>query len=227
MSKNRLMIKNSSQFLLHAIFGVLISFGVLIAAERFGFWKKKWTAEHKIIEYDSLISVEKLFRSPRYPSPILKINVSTFGNSQKLPDTYLQDKAPNIDKKNVFFQTLKLTQSDFSGEISIQIFEDKLIESKFLYPTCPSQKAVYWTECYGVYDFPWGEIYSGLWGEDKLNGAGKLRKENGNLYLGEFLNNQYNGCGILVETDGTTKSGVWQDGKLVEATKLCNIEATD
>ena len=221
------MIKSSSQFLLHVIFGVLISFGFLIVAEQFGFWKKKWTAEHKIIEYDSLTSVEKLFRSPKYPSPILKINFSPFRKGQKLPDIYLQDRSPNIDKKKISFHRLKLSQTDFSGEISIKTFEDKLTRTKFLYPTCPSQKAVYWTECYGVYDFPWGEIYSGLWGEDKLNGAGKLRKENGDLYLGEFLNNQYNGCGILIKSDGTTKSGVWLDGKLVEATKLCNIDTTN
>ena len=221
------MIKNSSHFLLHATFGVLFSIAILIAAEQFGFWKKNWQAEHKIIEYGSLISAEKFSKPPIYPTPMLQITFAPLENAPKIPNIYLLDRSPSIDQRKLSVHTLRLWQTDFSGKISLDIFEDKLKITKFLYPTCPLEKTAYWTECYGVYDFPWGEIYSGLWGEDKLYGAGKLRKENGDRYLGEFSNNRFNGCGILIKTDGSIQSGLWQEGRLVEATKLCNADAID
>ncbi len=221
------MIKSSSQFLLYAIIGVLISLGVLIAAEQFGFWKKKWRAEHKIIEYSAWSLEEIISKPPNYPSPIIKVAISPFQKGQKLPTLKTLDKSLYVDQKKLSFKTLKHHQTDFSGPISLKIFEDKLKETKILHPSCPSEKAIYWTECYGVYDFPWGAIYSGLWEKDKLNGPGKLRKENGGLYLGEFFNNRYNGCGILINTDGSIQAGIWQNGKLVEVTKFCNAKAID
>ena len=221
------MIKNSSHFLLNATFGVIICLAILIAAEQVGIWKKKWRAELTIIEYPSFNSTVRFIKAPRYPRPIVQIELAPLEDSQTISNLYLLDSSPNLDQIQLSFHTLRLQQKDFSGKITLAIFENKLREAKLMYPPCPPERAVYWTDCYGSYDFPWGEIYSGLWGEDKLNGGGKLIKENGDKYIGEFSNNRYNGCGLLVQTDGTIKSGLWRNGLLVEETKLCNASKTD
>ena len=221
------MIKNSSYFLLNVTFGILISFIILITAEQLGFWKKNWKAEHTIIENSSFHSATQSTKAPRHPAPIIQIALAPLGDSQKISNKHLVDISPSLDQTQLSIQTLRLQQADFSGTITLSIFEDKLKGAKLMYPPCPSEKAVYWTNCYGRYDFPWGEIYSGLWSEDKLNGGGRLTKENGDSYLGEFSNNQYSGCGLLIKTDGTTQSGVWKNGQLVEDTNLCNIYKTD
>ena len=221
------MIRNSSRFLFYSIVGVLGALAILVAAEYLGIWKKDWRAEHTIVEYPSFNTTEKFVSAPRYPSPIVKTSLASLKNAPKISTTDLRDISPAIDKAKISVYNLRVQQADFTGAITIPIFENKLSQTKGIYLPCPSEQAMYWSECYGIYDFPWGETYAGLWARDKLNGVGELTKENGDRYLGEFSNNQYNGCGVLVKTDGTMKSGIWKSGHLVDETNFCNSPATD
>ena len=221
------MIKNSSRFLLNTIFGVLIGLAILIAAEQLGFWKKNWQAEHTIINYPSFHLAERFMVAPRYPAPIVQIALAPLEDSQKITKMYLLDRSPILDKTQLSVHALRLLQADFSRKITFTVFEEKLEGTKSVYPPCPPERTDFWTDCFGTYKFPWGEIYSGVWGEDKLNGVGKLIKENGDIYIGGFLNNQYNGCGLLFKTVSTIQSGIWQYGQLVEETNRCNASKTD
>ena len=207
--------------MLNAAVGVIVSLAILIAAEQLGFWKKNWKAEHTIIENSSFFLAEQFVKTLKFPAPIVQIVLAALDDSQKISNLYLIDSPPSVDEAQLSVQMFRLKQTDFSGKITRAIFEDKLRGAKLIYPDCPSEKAIYWTDCYGRYDFPWGEIYSGLWRDDKLNGGGRLTRQNGDSYLGEFSNNQFNGCGLLVKKDGTTQSGFWKNGILVEETILC------
>jgi hypothetical protein len=221
------MIRNSSRFLLYSVLGALVAFAILVAAEHLGIWKKDWRAEHTIVEHPSFNSTAQFISAPRYPSPLVKIVLESLKNGPKISTKNLIDSYPALDKAELSVYNLRAQPTNFIGAITVPIFVNKLSQTKDIYLPCPSEQAIYWTECYGIYDFPWGETYAGLWRQDKLNGVGELTKENGDRYLGLFSNNQYNGCGILVKTDGTIQSGIWQYGQLVEKTNLCNAAATD
>ena len=48
-----------------------------------------------------------------------------------------------------------------------------------------------------------GSVYRGLWKENKKNGKVELRSSNGNVYTGEFCNDQKHGRGKFIYAPGT------------------------
>jgi hypothetical protein len=48
-----------------------------------------------------------------------------------------------------------------------------------------------------------------------VNGYGTYTWPNGNKYVGEFKDGNFNGQGTLTTSDGTVESGTWEDNKLV------------
>ena len=57
-------------------------------------------------------------------------------------------------------------------------------------PVCPKDEGLFWSECYGSIILP-----------------------NGGKYVGEFLDNQFNGNGTLTFPDGDEYKGEWKEGK--------------
>ena len=73
-------------------------------------------------------------------------------------------------------------------------------------------------EGYGKMTLKNGEIYIGQWKDDKLNGKGTIYykdkdgKKNLVRYRGEFINNKYEGEGILYDNERNYYKGSFIDG---------------
>lgn len=66
------------------------------------------------------------------------------------------------------------------------------------------------------------QYYVGEYVEDKRNGLGRLRWKNGDEYRGNFKKERCDGYGVFQFTNGSFKSGVWQEGNLPEENISCN-----
>lgn len=58
--------------------------------------------------------------------------------------------------------------------------------------------------------------FQGEWLNDKLHGRGIYRHMNGDVYTGQFHENEMQGIGTYVSSDGTRFSGIFKKGVLVE-----------
>lgn len=108
-------------------------------------------------------------------------------------------------------------------------------------PPCPSDQNARLHNCFGSYNWPYGDKYVGEWQDNKRNGQGtytfadgdkyvgewKDNKRNGHgsfafangeKYVGEFKSGNYHGFGVLYAPDGSVKQeGAWEDGKFVRS----------
>ena len=63
--------------------------------------------------------------------------------------------------------------------------------------------------------------YQGEWKNNQMNGKGKLSWEpfeNGRTYEGNFVNDEKDGYGIQIWTDGRKFDGEWKAGQLYKGT---------
>ncbi len=67
----------------------------------------------------------------------------------------------------------------------------------------------------GVYRFPSGARYVGLFKDSVPNGVGSCAYTDGRKYQGEWLNGQPNGKGLMLYPDGSRRRGVWNMGNLI------------
>ena len=56
-----------------------------------------------------------------------------------------------------------------------------------------------WDNCYGEYNFGYRD-YAGEWQAGRFNGKGVLKYDSGEIYSGEFKNDQIHGQGTFVQT---------------------------
>lgn len=73
----------------------------------------------------------------------------------------------------------------------------------------------------GKFTFINGRSYTGQFEADQFSGQGTWVLENGDRYIGQFKDNLCNGQGTFVFADGSSKSGVWEAGKLANDTLSC------
>nr|WP_246605586.1 hypothetical protein [Sphaerospermopsis torques-reginae] len=66
------------------------------------------------------------------------------------------------------------------------------------------------------------EYYIGQFVNDKFNGLGKIKWKDGSEYRGHFRDSKCDGKGIFQFPDGSFKSGVWQNGDLLDSNISCN-----
>ncbi|MEH2066379.1 MAG: protein kinase [Nostoc sp.] len=65
--------------------------------------------------------------------------------------------------------------------------------------------------------------YVGQFVNDQFEGLGKLRWKDGREYRGNFKAGNCEGQGIFQSADGSSKSGIWQKGELPGSNLSCNI----
>jgi hypothetical protein len=64
-------------------------------------------------------------------------------------------------------------------------------------PPCPRDQTVRYHNCFGTYTFA-----------------------NGDKYIGEFMDNMYNGSGILTTANGERKECIWENDKFIREAKV-------
>ncbi|MCB1178130.1 MAG: hypothetical protein KDK36_11165 [Leptospiraceae bacterium] len=65
------------------------------------------------------------------------------------------------------------------------------------------------TNGYGSAIFPKGDIYTGEWKNNQAEGKGQLVYKNGNIFFGEWKNGKANGIGEMIYDDKTRYVGEW------------------
>lgn len=79
----------------------------------------------------------------------------------------------------------------------------------------------------GTFTFSNGRRYIGQFEADQFNGQGTWILESGERYIGEFENNRCSGKGTFIFLNGSSKSGVWEDGNLVDGDLSCDQGGLD
>ena len=79
----------------------------------------------------------------------------------------------------------------------------------------------------GTFTFNNGRRYVGEFSNDLFSGRGVWKLENGDRYIGDFEFNKCNGEGVFIFVDGTSKSGIWQQGRLVDSDLTCDSPSAD
>ncbi|MEM9266951.1 MAG: pentapeptide repeat-containing protein [Cyanobacteria bacterium P01_F01_bin.13] len=79
----------------------------------------------------------------------------------------------------------------------------------------------------GTFTFTNGRRYVGEFDDDLFSGRGMWILENGDRYIGDFEFNKCNGEGVFIFADGTSKSGIWQQGRLVDGDLTCDRTPID
>lgn len=74
----------------------------------------------------------------------------------------------------------------------------------------------------GIFDFSNGRRYIGQFKDDQFNGKGTWILETGERYIGEFKDNRCEGKGTFIFFNGSSKSGVWEKGKLLNDDLSCD-----
>lgn len=74
----------------------------------------------------------------------------------------------------------------------------------------------------GTFTFASGRQYMGQFQADQFHGVGIWKLETGERYVGQFEFNRCEGWGTFLFTDGSSKSGTWENGNLVGDNLSCN-----
>jgi clan AA aspartic protease (TIGR02281 family) len=80
-------------------------------------------------------------------------------------------------------------------------------------PLCPEPQTRYWDNCTGTRTFPNGNVYVGEFQNNTFNGQGYLRYADGSTYIGGFLNGQLDGQGASTFPDGGKHVGEVHNNK--------------
>jgi len=78
-------------------------------------------------------------------------------------------------------------------------------------PACPSDPEEIWDNCQGTYTYESGDIYTGEWKNDEKHGQGTYTYESGGIYIGEWKNSEKHGQGEFIYADGykvSTNNGI-------------------
>ena len=82
------------------------------------------------------------------------------------------------------------------------------------FPACPSDQKVRFHNCFGTFNFSNGEIYVGEWVDDKHDGFGTYSWPDGRKYFGEYRADKQHGKGTQTWPDGRKYVGEFRDGML-------------
>lgn len=66
---------------------------------------------------------------------------------------------------------------------------------------------------YGIYTYKAGDLYAGMWSDDKFNGDGMYLFKNGERYIGQLVNGQREGEGRYEYVNGSRYEGGWKKDK--------------
>ena len=97
------------------------------------------------------------------------------------------------------------------------LYANNYSNNKEILPNCPSDVNAYWHNCFGVYvltSAEWkGDVYVGEFRDDQFHGQGTYTFLDGDRYVGEFWNDVIQGQGTYTFLDGDRYVGKWRNGE--------------
>jgi hypothetical protein len=89
------------------------------------------------------------------------------------------------------------------------------------YVTDSQLRGRYTGECRGSKAYGWGktigqDTYEGEFIDGVPNGKGTYVWRDGDKYVGQVRNGKAHGQGVMIYANGTTRSGLWQNNRLVQ-----------
>ena len=78
-------------------------------------------------------------------------------------------------------------------------------------PPCPESEDLIWSNCFGRYNYPNGDVYVGEWRDNKLNGRGTFEKRLTGTYIGEFRDDKLHGEGVFTFKRGEKYVGEYRN----------------
>ncbi|MDE0784142.1 MAG: hypothetical protein OSB34_13295, partial [Planktomarina sp.] len=105
--------------------------------------------------------------------------------------------------------------------ISVLVFS---VQATLALPACPS--IGHFNNCFGTYTWDDGEIYTGEWKNNQSNGQGTTIFANGDNYVGQYKNNAFSGQGTFTYANGTVKKGIWKSDRFQYAHKKKSLLQT-
>ncbi len=83
----------------------------------------------------------------------------------------------------------------------------------FALPPCPEDPNQRFHNCFGTYTFADGNKYIGEFRDDNFNGQGTFTFASGGKYVGEWRDDKYHGQGTLTTANGNKYVGEFRDDK--------------
>ena len=79
-------------------------------------------------------------------------------------------------------------------------------------PACKGSDVTRWDNCFGAFNWTNGNKYVGEWKDGEYNGQGTSTWTNGNKYVGEWKDGTRNGQGTFTQANGDKYVGEYKDG---------------
>ena len=218
------MLRVVSRFLISLLFGLGIGVMALAVAGYLNIWKQTWQANFAIV--DEVFEQQNTQPITEPTAPLALLPVLYNSSHVRLQ---LEDHSPSNDRyipKETSVQNASGAMSALANISTKPTTPAQHILQKLKATTvvCPDVGTVYWDDCYGTFKTPWNVTYEGIWKEDKLNGFGtSINLTSGEIYIGEFINNMYNGCGTLTSRNGNVEHGIWKQNILIQADETCPL----
>jgi hypothetical protein len=94
-------------------------------------------------------------------------------------------------------------------------------------PPCPSSADEVWNNCFGLYRLSNGDIYIGEWKNDEKHGQGTYTYLQGGKYIGGWKKDQKHGQGSLTLSDGDKYIGSFKDNNFTGQGTLTILDGGD
>jgi len=191
-------------------------------------WKLNWQAAYAIVESRLYLPQTQTVILPTTPLALIPILYNASPEKLVL-DKENSAEASYIPKEGPFAPTTAQTSALTGNQNETMTPAESILQKlQTTAQACPDVGTVYWDNCYGIFKAPWNVTYEGVWREDKLQGFGRsVNLTSGETYLGEFINNMFEGCGVLTSQNGERQQGIWEKNILISSDETCLLSKGD
>jgi len=222
------MLHRSVRFMLSFLLGLGLGSAALVMAGYLNIWKMNWQAAYAIVESRLYLPQTQTVILPTTPLALIPILYNASPEKLVL-DRENSAEASYIPKEGPFAPTTAQTSALTGNQNETMTPAESILQKlQTTAQACPDVGTVYWDNCYGIFKAPWNVTYEGVWREDKLQGFGRsVNLTSGETYLGEFINNMFEGCGVLTSQNGERQQGIWEKNILISSDETCLLSKGD
>jgi len=214
--------------MLSFLLGLGLGSAALVMAGYLNIWKLNWQAAYAIVESRLYLPQTQTVILPTTPLALIPILYNASPEKLVL-DKENSAEASYIPKEGPFAPTTAQRSSLTGNQNETMTPAESILQKlQTTAQACPDVGTVYWDNCYGIFKAPWNVTYEGVWREDKLQGFGRsVNLTSGETYLGEFINNMFEGCGVLTSQNGERQQGIWEKNILISSDETCLLSKGD